>query len=329
LIQTIYSLNVSNEFSRLILEYMMSDAIRQPISVSALASALLSGTLLVILSTQAVAGDVIRQSLAAPADAIISINNIRGDVTLKGWEQADVEITGELDDLAEKLVFKVKGNHVIIEVQMPSRDVNWGDGSDLTIHVPVLSRVKFVGVSSDVSAKDIQGGLQLQTVSGDIFAHEIGSQLMVSTVSGEIEVDGSTGRLRASAISGDLHIESAATDATFETVSGHQRLMLQHFDQASVRSVSGDVMLSGHLSDGGVLDITSVSGDIDVGLQSLLNATVKAVAGFGGAIDNGWNDGEVDDSGPMGERLKTVVGDGSAEVSLRGVSADITLTQDD
>jgi DUF4097 and DUF4098 domain-containing protein YvlB len=171
--------------------------------------------------------------------------------------------------------------------------------------------------------------MQLQTVSGDIFAHEIGSQLMVSTVSGDIEVEGSTGRLRASAISGDLHIESAATDANFETVSGDQRLMLQHFDQVSVRSVSGDVGLSGHLNDGGGLSITSVSGDIEVGLQSLLNATVKAVAGFGGSIDNGWNDGEVDDSGPMGERLKTVVGDGSAEISLRGVSADITLTQDD
>jgi DUF4097 and DUF4098 domain-containing protein YvlB len=311
----------------------MSDAIRQPISVfaraSTIVSVLVSGTLLGILSTQAIAGDAISQSLAAPADAIISINNIRGDVMLKGWEQAEVEITGELDDLAEKLVFNVKGNHVIIEVQMPSRDVNWGDGSDLTIHVPVLSRVKFVGVSSDVSAKDIQGGMQLQTVSGDIFAHEIGSQLMVSTVSGHIEVDGSTGRLRASAISGDLHIESAATDATFETVSGDQRLMLQHFDQASVRSVSGDVVLSGHLNDGGGLGITSVSGEIEVGLQTLLNATVKAVAGFGGSIDDGWNDGEVDDSGPMGERLKTVVGPGSAEVSLRGVSADITLTQDD
>jgi len=315
----------------------MSDSIRQPISVSArvsarvsaIVSALVSGTLLGVLSTQAVAGDAISQSLAAPADAIISINNIRGDVMLQGWEQAEVEITGELDDLAEKLVFKVKGNHVIIEVQMPSRDVNWGDGSDLTINVPILSRVKFVGVSSDVSAKNIQGGMQLQTVSGDIFAHEIGSQLMVSTVSGDIEVEGSTGRLRASAISGDLHIESAATDANFETVSGDQRLMLQHFDQVSVRSVSGDVGLSGHLNDGGGLSITSVSGDIEVGLQSLLNATVKAVAGFGGSIDNGWNDGEVDDSGPMGERLKTVVGDGSAEISLRGVSADITLTQDD
>lgn len=280
-------------------------------------------------SAQLFAGDDVNQTLDAPIDAVVSINNIRGDVQIKGWERAEVEVSGELDDLAEELVFTVEGNRVTIDVRMPASDVNWGDGSDLKIYLPMASRVKFVGVSTDVSANNIQGGMQLQTISGDIFARQIGAQLMLSSVSGDIDVDGSSGRLRATTISGALRIESSALDVNIEAVSGDQRVFLQRFDQVSLRSVSGEVKLRGLLSAGGGLDVSSVSGDITLGLQSALDATVNVVAGFGGSIDNRWNEAEVDRASFMGQQLKTVMGDGSAQITLRGVSADITLKQDD
>jgi DUF4097 and DUF4098 domain-containing protein YvlB len=118
-------------------------------------------------------------------------------------------------------------------------------------------------------------------------------------------------------------------DVNIEAVSGDQRVFLQRFDQVSLRSVSGEVKLRGLLSAGGGLDVSSVSGDITLGLQSALDATVNVVAGFGGSIDNRWNEAEVDRASFMGQQLKTVMGDGSAQITLRGVSADITLKQDD
>ena len=60
-----------------------------------------------ILAPAALAGESVDKSLAAPQDAVVSINNTRGEVTVRGWDQALVSVKGELDDLAQELVFVV------------------------------------------------------------------------------------------------------------------------------------------------------------------------------------------------------------------------------
>jgi len=167
-------------------------------------------------ASNANAGDAIDTSLAVPATAVISINNTRGAVAIIGWDQAQVSIKGELDDLAEALVFDADEGLIVVDVKMPRQDLNWGNGSDLTIQVPHSSRVKFVGVSSEVEIENVLGGVQLQSISGDLRARKIEGQLIMNTVSGDIIIEGVAGSVLASTISGDLALSVTATDVRLD-----------------------------------------------------------------------------------------------------------------
>lgn len=278
-------------------------------------------------ASNASAGDAIDTSLAVPATAVISINNTRGAVAIIGWDQAQVSIKGELDDLAEALVFGADEGLIVVDVKMPRQDLNWGNGSDLTIQVPHSSRVKFVGVSSEVKIESVRGGVQLQSISGDLRARKIEGQLIMNNVSGDIIIEDVAGSVLASTISGDLALSVTATEVRLDTVSGDLVIEMAAIDHLAARSVSGRMEVVGELNPAGQIDLSSVSGDIRLGLQSGLNATVDLDGGMSGAIENRLSKLEAQTHFPARQRLNAVFGDGKGRVSVRTVSADIKLEE--
>jgi len=280
-----------------------------------------------VFSTTVTAKTAVDQSLAVPSDALISIDNTRGEVTIIGWDQAKVTVKGDLDDLAEAFIFDLKDQQVVIEVKVPRLDLNRGNGSNLTIQVPQESRVRFVGVSTDVEIENIRGGVQVQLVSGDLEARRIESQLLINTVSGDIEINGVIGSVLASTISGDLELVTTAKSLRLDTVSGDVDLTLKAFDQLAVHSVSGSMEIDGELNPAGQIELASVSGDIRLGLQPGLNATLDLDGGISGDIVNDLSDDEVETRFPSRQRLRAIVGDGSGRIGIRTVSADITLKE--
>lgn len=288
---------------------------------------LLSLLLILVFSSTVTAKSAVDQSLAVPSDALININNTRGEVAIIGWDQAKVAVKGDLDDLAEAFIFDLKDQQVVIEVKVPRLDLNRGNGSNLTIQVPQNSRVRFVGVSTDVEIENIRGGVQVQLVSGDLEARRIESQLLINTVSGDIEINDVIGSVLASTISGDLDLVTTAKSLRLETVSGDVDLTLNGFDQLAVHSVSGSMEIAGQLNPAGQIELASVSGDIRLGLQPGLNATLDLDGGMSGDIVNDLSDDEVETRFPSRQRLQAIVGDGSGRIGIRTVSADITLKE--
>lgn len=271
------------------------------------------------------AGTDVDESRPASADAVVKVINTRGEVDITGWAEQTVSVSGELDDLAEGFVFEVDGREVLIEVKMPRRNVNWGDGSKLTIKVPEGSRVQFEGVSTDVVVANVSGGSHIRTVSGGVEVSRIAEQLIVNSVSGDIEAKDVTGRVRLATISGDMELELGATDVEVDTVSGDVDLDMKAFDAVLGKSVSGEIEVAGELLPRGRVDLTSVSGDIDLDLTKPVNARVVIRAGFGGEIDNRLDETEPKNIFPSQQELETVLGDGSGHVRISTVSADIRL----
>lgn len=271
------------------------------------------------------AGERIDQTRDVPGDAVITIENTRGEVDIVGWEEAAVSVKGELDDLAEEFIFDVDGREVRIEVKMPRRDVNWGDGSELGIRVPHGSRVSFEGVSTDLVVESVYGGVRLHSVSGDVDVTDVEQQVMVKTVSGDVDVDDARGRARIASVSGDLELDMSVVDARIESVSGDIELQLRAFDTLYAESVSGELEVDGTLNPSGEIDLSSVSGDITLRLDSPVNATLRVRSGIGGDIYNGLNDVRPRDEFPSQQSLETTVGDGSGRIKISTVSADIRL----
>ncbi len=271
------------------------------------------------------AGERVDESKAVPLDAIISINNVRGDIEITGWDKPEVAITGELDDLAESLIFEVNGSDVRIRVVLPRKDVNWGDGSDLHIKVPTGSRIAFEGVSTDLDIKNIEGGAHLRTVSGDIEVQGIGTQLTINTVSGDIEASTIAGRTQVTTISGDVELSASATDVGVDTVSGRLQVELAKVENLYLRSVSGEIEIEGNLLPEGCIDASSVSGEITLSLVRPVNAELQIRSGIGAEINNGFTGAEPKKVFPNQQELIAVAGDGNGRISVRTVSSDIVL----
>ncbi len=281
--------------------------------------------LLMFLPSLLHAGDRVDESRAVPNDPVVTIENVRGDVEILGWDEAEISVSGELDDLAEAFVFEVDGRNVLIEVRMPSRDVNWGDGSDLVVRLPAASRVSFNGVSTDVSLEGITGGARLQTVSGDIDARDIEGQFIANSVSGDVTVEGATDRASLTTISGEIEFESNARRVRVDSVSGDIDIELSDFDEFSGRTVSGDFNLSGRLLRDGRLEVNSVSGDIRLDLDEPVDAELRIEAGVGGEIHNDITRDKPREIFPARQELVVTAGDGSGMIRVETVSADIRL----
>ena len=276
----------------------------------------------------AVAGESVDESLSASASGTVEIINTRGTIKIEGWDNNEIHVEGELDDLAEELIFKVDGDHALIEVRLPKHHINWGDGSDLYIKVPDKSRVSFEGVSTDAMIRSIGGGIKIRSVSGDVTAAGISEQINVKTVSGDIDIQDSSGKANVSTVSGEIELDIDSSNLMVDTVSGDIEATLESFARLRANGVSGDIEIEGTLLDDGEIDISSVSSDVRLELGSPLNATIFAATGPGGDITNYVNDDKVETKFPAMNSLRTRVGDGSGRINLRTVSGDIYIDND-
>ena len=271
------------------------------------------------------AGEDVDLSKSADSAGLIKIKNIRGDITISGWDKDEISIEGELDDLAEKLIFEVDGKRSVIEVVMPRRNINWGDGSDLEIKLPKNSRVDFVGVSTDVEVTNVLGGLRIKSVSGDVETENITGQLMISSVSGEIKIDESEGSLHASTVSGNLDILRHIGGLELESMSGDIEVNTLENDKLRIQSVSGEIDVTCDIKEGAYAELQSISGEIELELVGNVGAKFNLDAGISGDIDNNLSNKKASESMIGSKTLDMMTGDGSATVVIRTVSADIKV----
>ena len=282
---------------------------------------------LIAMPTIILAGDKVDETLTATSDGVVEIQNVRGKIEIVGWDKDLVNVSGELDDLADKLIFSTEGKVTLIRVEMPSRNINQGDGSNLVINIPHANRIDFNGVSTDILVRDIAGGIDIHTVSGDVDAINIKQQLFINTVSGDIVLKQSSGKVKLGSVSGDLTGEFDSKDISANSVSGDLKLKLQKFDSLNAISVSGDVWISGQLGDSAQAKLNSVNGDIKLTLTGTVNARVNAKAGPGGNISNKLTSDDVKDVFPNQQKLSMTLGDGSGQIKIGTVNGTITLNK--
>ena len=263
--------------------------------------------LLLITAIPSLAGERVDESMLLGAIKNVTIENLRGEVTVIGNSSDTVSVTGELDDKAEGLTFERSGSRIIIKVEIPNNSHNgWGaDGSELIIKMPKHVRVSFKGVSSNINISNFTNGSEIQTVSGDISAKDLMEQIELATVSGNIESKNLSGKLRLSSVSGDIHDRNSTGRALFKTVSGNLSssssanevsansvsgdidLRLAKVDELIVSTVSGEFNSQLSLNDNGLLKMSSVSGDLIVDFKNEVQASFNLKTNAGGNIVNG------------------------------------------
>jgi DUF4097 and DUF4098 domain-containing protein YvlB len=269
----------------------------------------------------------VNETRAVDAKARISIENMAGLVDVAGWDRNEVQVTGTLDEKAEKLAIEGSGSSLSIEVRYPQRrNLNVKEGSRLTIKVPLGCELEVEGVSAEVivdgvvgkvSAKSVSGDLlvrgapadlDLETVSGGITGEVTGASASLATVSGDVVAHGVAGKLKVSTVSGEIEVRAAGpvTDLSSESVSGSMTIVATPAGKAQ-------------------WDISAHSGDVDLTVPANVDARFT-VGTFSGSIEDGFGHAaERTNKFAPGSELKFTQGAGGAEIDVESFSGDVVI----
>ncbi len=283
-------------------------------------------TYLSIFGATAVAAEEINQIMDAASDGIVTVSNVAGMVDVEGWSRDQVEVSGELGDDVEELIFERDGNEVEIKVKTKrrnSRDIS----SDLFIKVPGASSLEIHTVSANIEVNDVTGEQSLESVSGDITTEAHDSDVDVNTVSGDLGISGDNKAMRSrlSSVSGDIDTENLAGEIGAESVSGDLVVVAGAFKRASLGTVNGDIVFHAQLLDDGRLDVETVNGGVDIEFAGDVSARFD-IETFNGDIRNcfGPNAERVSKYAP-GYELKFTEGDGSGRVTIETLNGNLRL----
>jgi hypothetical protein len=194
----------------------------------------------------------------------VEVETIDGDesfVTVEGSER-----------LVEKTVVELRGRTLVVELQgkksfgitIAIGDFSFGnDHLKIRVRIPHASRAQLTGASADSHLKGRFSELETKTASGDLVLDgEVEGNATIKTVSGDVRANRIGGDLRVQSVSGDVRVDSVGGSVETKSVSGDIRLESVREGRVNVTSVSGDVEIG--VAPGTNLDVDagSVSGDL-------------------------------------------------------------------
>ncbi|MEO3678718.1 DUF4097 family beta strand repeat-containing protein [Rheinheimera sp. FR7-31] len=310
----------------------------------------LAGLVLLAVSQLAIADPrtAVNERVSVSANEKIYIEVMSGEITIKAVDSNSFSVSGKLDEKATGYEFDSKDGFTRFEMTMPRQvNYNWNDKSNaaqLSFEVPVGASVEFKGVNGNVSVSGIHGSSQIGTVNGEITATDLRNSVKLSTVNGEIKLSSGSGRIELSSVNGEIEDNGSSGRISYEVVNGEINAS-SNAEEVSVSTVNGDadIKLSGttqlKLSTvNGEIDVTlrdssaprisgsSVSGDIELTLDSNISARFDVKASAGGSIDNTLSSDKASKAkyGPS-RSLQFTLGSGDGSVELTTVSGDVKL----
>jgi DUF4097 and DUF4098 domain-containing protein YvlB len=166
--------------------------------------------------------------------------------------------------------------------------------------------------------------LSVTSVSGSLKAGDVDGQAQVFSISGSVKIGNVGNKLGVNSVSGNLEVGNVGADAKMNSISGNVRLG-QVNGSLDVTSVSGGVSTTlVSLSPQGI-HIRSVSGSVEIGFKSEVNAdfTAESVSGQVHLDVPNVTRGNDGDSSNVHARI----GAGGTPITITSVSGDIRLTR--
>jgi DUF4097 and DUF4098 domain-containing protein YvlB len=257
----------------------------------------------------------------------VDIVNVAGSIDIQGWDKSEVEVTGTAGKNVERVEVTGDANRTSVNVQLRSHG-NWGSGSDgearLLIHVPAASSITTSLVSADLKVSGLKGDVKLQTVSGNV-SGEVGGDVHANNVSGDIALAAPAAKvIEVRTVSGDIALSGGDADVEVTSVSGDGKIVLKTPSRARFQTVSGELSVNLTVGPDAQIDGQSVSGDVNFEFSSPPAADFD-IQSFSGDIDNCFGPTPVKQQHGPGSRLTFKTGDSRARVRVSTKSGSVQL----
>ena len=276
-----------------------------------------------LLTSAALAGQSIDETHSVNANALITISNIKGKVSIVAGSTNEVRITGTLGNGVGELLVSGGGDRLEIEVRHP-RNSRQIQATVLKLQVPKGSSVEVETVSADVVINNLQGdAIEVETISGDVEIEAESDRVQVTTVSGDIELKTRAGRTELATVSGDIDAIGMTGELNATTVSGDFSISTGALSRAHFESVSGDMEIDASLELQANLSISTLNGDIELFLPQNLSARCR-VETFSGMIRSDRGKVREAEYGPH-KSLSFRAGDGAGRIEIESFSGDVRI----
>lgn len=279
----------------------------------------------------AVAGTPIDEKRSVSADARVEISNVKGSVTVSGWDRNEVAVSGTLGDGARPLKIEGSDADVRIKVEGDGKQgwFSWGSDSrmgptDLDVKVPRSAAVKIEVVSANVSLSGVDGAsLEVESVSGKLRLDSGAGEVDIDSVSGNVDLVGKAAKAHVETVSGSIRTRGLGGRIKYETVSGDIDADNGAYREIDASTVSGDIKLRGKPAPDATVGVESMSGNVHLYLPDDASARLKA-SSFSGTIRSDFGSVRHEEHGP-GSSLDASVGNGGGQVKIETFSGDVDI----
>jgi DUF4097 and DUF4098 domain-containing protein YvlB len=275
---------------------------------------------------QAIAAETVTRTAAADPRGDVEIVNVSGEVTVSGWDRSEVEVSADLGRGVQRLDVESDKRRVSINVVLRNGRSSSGS-ADLVVRVPRNSRVTVRTVSADLAVSDVQGAQNLQAVSGSITSEVWGEDFEARSVSGEILARGrgGTGRARVSTVSGNVELMELGNDLELTTVTGDMDVKVAEILRARFKTTNGDLDLRGKLARGARVEAEAINGDLRMHFGQPVDAEFD-IETFNGEIDSCFGQRSRRTSEfAPGNELRFREGGGSARVRIKTLNGGVEI----
>lgn len=190
--------------------------------------------------------------------AEVSVENVRGPITVEGWDEPRVRLDARRRGERARIVYQHEGARVEVRTEIEPRERSlWGwTGRDnqtevsYYLQVPRASQVRIRNVSGPIRVSGIQGTVEAKSVDGQIQLAEVTGDVRAEATNGALELTALSGRAQAFTTNGSIVLRDSRLEmVTAETINGSIRLdPLSAGSDVRTRTVNGELVL--HVPDG-------------------------------------------------------------------------------
>jgi DUF4097 and DUF4098 domain-containing protein YvlB len=201
-----------------------------------------------------------------PANAVISIQNPRGDVSVTAGDGNTVQVEAHEvayadSDTEAKKIFSSEAAHVSVSGSTVLVKSEGHDNGrlDLRVTVPKSAQITTTAGRGDVTAAGLGNGVTITAAHGDIH---------LSTINGSVQVHFSTdkGDFSAHQITGDVTADGRCNDLTFSEIKGKITVSGDLFGTVHMENLTGPVHLHTSVTD---MQFVELPGDMTLDPEDL------------------------------------------------------------
>jgi len=201
-----------------------------------------------------------------PENATVQIENPRGDVSITSGDSTNIEVQAHEvafagSDEEAKKIFAAEQAHVTVSgsAVLVKSDANNNGRMNLTVTVPKSARVSVHSGHGDVTAANLNGGVNINSSHGDVH---------LSVIKGSVQVHFSNDRgdFSAHQVDGDITAEGNCNDLTLSEVTGKVSINGELFGDVHMESVNGLVHVHTSVTE---MDVASLPGDLTLNSDNL------------------------------------------------------------